>query len=592
METSSRSSLGIPIMSTSKPPGTPRRRTRRQLARSVILGRLSLLLGGSLLLAAPLSAQLQFTPLQEESYQPQTELLSVVRGLEIHGSFAFRLQENQGQGTDELATPPAEWLRLRLRSVVHADAFLHLELDLDPYTHSDSLREDARLTPAASSTATPLPASNPTTTSASPPPQLQVRQAYLRYLFNPRSAMLIGRQELSVGDRRGKTFHGIGRALTLDCRVNTWCLPLGAIRIGPGNADWLYHVALTYVAWDYPNPNANARRGGWRHRFSTEIYRLIYREDNVPLGKDLGPARVFSKGEATLANSPQLFDLDGTPLYYDAKDFNYYGLRFHLSEGPFFLDLDGVTAQGDRHYHRLDPEDDGFRRIESVNGRALEINLGWRWPKHRLGLRILRASGDAQLDNAQPAQDSIFRSVSGYHEITPGSYQGSRFYFNGSESWLNWGPQPETFAYRDRSPTRPSSSTAARSASSYADQPFQGHTLMQASGGGLGHSIHNTQLSGLFYDYQDAQESGIGYAFGLYYLTLAEPIRDSNKQLQHVIGWEINNRFAWYFHRHVHLELELNGIFPGGAFRSTPDAIPQAPQDSVSQGIFRLLYRF
>ncbi|NIR98521.1 MAG: hypothetical protein GWO39_13180, partial [Gammaproteobacteria bacterium] len=102
--------------------------------------------------------------------------------------------------------------------------------------------------------------------------------------FNPRSGLIVGKQELSLGDRRGKLFHGVAPAITFDCKAGTWCFPVGLAMIGPKGADAIVHLALQFNGWD-------EQHDGFRHALEVEVFRLIYTEEDVPLGKNLGPAR-------------------------------------------------------------------------------------------------------------------------------------------------------------------------------------------------------------------------------------------------------------------------------------------------------------
>ena len=86
-------------------------------------------------------------------------------------------------------------------------------------------------------------------------------------------------------------------------------------------------------------------------------------------------------------------------------------------------------------------------------------------------------------------------------------------------------------------------------------------------GDGLGHSINNTQLVGIFGDYADPEGGGLGYSGGLYQLTLNNPIEDTAGEPQERIGVEWDNLVTWYAHKALRLEFEANAIVDQGAFR-------------------------
>ena len=82
------------------------------------------------------------------------------------------------------------------------------------------------------------------------------------------------------------------------------------------------------------------------------------------------------------------------------------------------------------------------------------------------------AGGDEQLEDSSRKGTNYLRSLKSFYEISPGTYSGTQFYFNGSS------PDPK-------------------------------------SGTGLGHSINNTQMGGFRYRY-DIPETTAVYRFGLY----------------------------------------------------------------------------
>jgi hypothetical protein len=504
------------------------------LARA-LLATLALLLAG----APAWAQQPNFKPLEQGDYTEVEQRLLIARGLEVGAEYALRMgsthhpdlpPERSGMDTEHD-------LRLKLDTVFHTDVRVHLTLELSQHDFSA-----ARLRESDADAQGRLNDSLPTAISA--------REAYLRYNFNPRSGLIFGKQELSLGDRRGKTFNALVPGVTFDCMAGTWCMPFGYANIGARNADAVVHWALQYNAWD-------EQVAGRRDALQVEIFRLRYHEEDVPLGRNLGPARFNpdDPGGAILPTEPdpsQLLQVDTNTVYYDAKAQDYYGLRVTWLGGPLFVNFDATAFRGERRYHLFDEtaplEQTGQSASpRGVKGSAVEAELGWRWAAGRAGLRLMSATGDKYL--AYSNGQDYNRGLIGYYEITPGTYSGTRLWFNGTNSSVE-------------------------------------------SGAGLGHSINNTRLAGLFLDVEDRETRKIGYSGGLYQLTLNNPIPDGDGVLQGTIGVELDNMITWYVHKALKFQLELNGILAGGALRLDDQGVPDPKQDNIYQVVGRVVYGF
>ncbi|MEE8396828.1 MAG: hypothetical protein V3S29_12290, partial [bacterium] len=207
---------------------------------------------------------LNFTPLERGDYSEEEQKLFVLRGVEITGDFGLGLSRNDFSdlGVAEGQTQYQEDFRLKFRTVFHRELAMHLTLETLPAQLSaGSLRvEDS---------------DNPSHIGDSEPMPLHAREAFLKFKFNPGSSVIFGKQELSLGDRRGKVFSGALPGLTYNCKVGTWCMPFGAALLGKSSGDWLIHWALEYTAWDN-------KAGAFRDRLQVEIFRVFYNESNVP----------------------------------------------------------------------------------------------------------------------------------------------------------------------------------------------------------------------------------------------------------------------------------------------------------------------
>jgi hypothetical protein len=506
----------------------------------------------------PAPAQLNFRPLERGDVREVEQRLVVVRSgegkefaLELGGQFALQMRDERAKNLDGLdsVTRFDQDFRLTFRTWFHQDVAMHLTLQTTP-----AGLDDANLRAARDEERGALADGKALTLAA--------REAYLLWNANPNSHLIFGKQEVSLGDRRGKVYEAIMPAAQFDCRVGTWCMPFGAIKIGQNSADWIYNWALAYRAWD-------EQRNTLRQRLEVEVFRIFYTEQNVPLGKNLGPGR-FNKdcrdpvldGNTCTVNASQVVDEDTTahPIYYDANGWNYGGVRVDWLGDPLFWNLDYTSGQGHRLYHRFrDPEggivgvpiygtgSGSARQRESVNGYTWESEFGYRWPQGRLGLRYMTATGDDVRGEANGGD--YLRVLQGYHEITPGSYRGTRLYFNGGDSRVDLG-------------------------------------------GGLGHSVNNTTLLGLFLDLDYAEEKRLGYLAGVYHLRRNRVVRNVEGKLRSDIGVEWDNVLIWRVHKALQLQFEANLIKPGGAFALDDFTPPDAEQNLLIQGIARIVYTF
>ncbi|MCH9045709.1 MAG: hypothetical protein IIA40_06335 [SAR324 cluster bacterium] len=474
-------------------------------------------------------AQVNFKPLERGDYTEVEERLIILRGLEVSADYAFRVLVNKGDDlpADERGSEAAHDLRLKLKSVFHRDVSINLTLELAKAEFSEAEIRQA-------------PEDNRGRLTDGAVTGINAREAYLRYEFNPNSGLIAGKQELSIGDRRGKLFHALVPGITFDCKAGTWCFPFGWAVIGTRGGDTVIHFALQYTAWE-------GTADGFRDALEVEVFRIVYNEAEVPLGKNLGPAK-FNPDDPDnamgQADPSQLTRSDGSAIFYDADSQDYFGLRINWEAGQFFFNLDAVAHTGVRKYHLFDATQ---LSVQEVKGSAVESEIGYRWPTLRMGLRLLTATGDKDIRVNKVL--TFDRGLRGYHEITPGSYLGTRLWFNGIDSDVDLG-------------------------------------------GGLGHSINNTRMVGFFLDFQDRESGKIGYSLGIYQLRLNEPIEDITGELQDVIGIEIDNMLTWFAHKALKFQFELNGIFAGGAFRADDFTLPEANPDNLTQAVFRLVYSF
>ena len=111
-------------------------------------------------------------------------------------------------------------------------------------------------------------------------------------------------------------------------------------------------------------------------------------------------------------------------------------------------------------------------------------------------------------------KQGLFRGRDGFYEVTPGSYRGTRLYFNGSDNSVE-------------------------------------------QGSGLGHSVNNIEMFGFFMDFRDPHGKELDYSLGIYKLELNRPVIDSNGNRQSNVGVEVDNMLSFYVHKAIKLQFEL-----------------------------------
>lgn len=488
------------------------------------------------------NAQTNFIPMERGEYKEVEDRWAFSPGLELSGEYRGRsLLKSSGQlPAKEYGEPsPSDVfldqdLRLKIRSTAHRMFSINLELETfqEPINNADIRSQQSTQNSTESQEVI-----------------LQARQAYLEYNPNPKAILKLGKHEINVGDRRGKIFSGILTGFSESCTAGTWCFEIGALKLAQHPADWLYYGSL-----DYPFFYEVDEKGNPIHILRVEVFRIKYTERNIPLGINNVPAPRTSSDEDIY-----VVDQDGNTMYYDAHEQEYWGLRFVWETKRWFFYADAVANQGNRRYH-LKPDEDGlvhnanlgdknFKQTkESIAGVAGEIELSFRLPEHTFTLMGLYSRGDRQKEDTAREGKNYLRILEGYYEIAPGSYQGTRFYFNGkSNDWR--------------------------------------------SGTGLGHSINNTVLGGFRYRISP-QTMPFFYEIGLYELQRDRSILNENGVREKYIGTELNNMFSTKVDKYLTLDLELNAFLPGGAFSFDDHSRPFDNPELITHFVGRIRYSF
>ena len=495
------------------------------------------------------AAQSHFVPLERGDVSERKEHLTFSPGVEISGDYRFRTTKIKSTALPASRTgtnSPEEFsfdqdLRLLLRSTVHRTISINLELatNQEPIYQSDiRASRSSRMTGAESQTA-----------------NITARQSYLEFNRNPNEETKIGKHIINIGDRNGKVFSGILSGFSQRCKAGTWCYEIGGMKLSSADGDWLYFFSLDYPFWHEVDS-----QGEVVDSFRIEMFRVKYTEHDVPLGLNNIPARRLSSSvlsslesggftSGSACNSSLAgYTLNSSckPIYYNAHEQEYFGLRMQWETPAWAVYADIISNQGNRNYYQYDDRHNLDKR--KISGGAAELELSWKKPGEEYVLVGMMAGGDEQLEDSSRKGTNYLRGLNSFHEISPGTYRGTEFYFNGSS------PDPK-------------------------------------SGTGLGHSINNTQMGGFRYRY-DIPETTAVYRFALYELKRIKPVLDANGTKSSMIGVEWDNTFTLKVAGHANLDLDLNVFQPAGAFSYNDHTVPTGRKDMILHFAGRLTYSF
>ena len=495
------------------------------------------------------SAQSYFVPLERGDYTEREEHLTFSPGVELSGDYRFRTSKIKSTALPVSRTEtnsPEEIsfdqdIRLRLRSTLHRIISINLELSTDQEAIYQS---DMRVSRSSRKTAVDSQAVN-----------IYARQSYLELNRNPNEEAKIGKQVINIGDRKGKVFAGILSGYSQRCKAGTWCYEIGGMKLSSADGDWLYYFSLDYPFWHEVNS-----QGEIIDSLRIEVFRIKYTEHDVPLGHNNVPANRLASSTLTSLESSGFtsgsscnsslsgytLNSDCKPIYYNANEQEYFGLRMQWETPVWSAYADVVSNQGNRDYYRYDDRHNLDKR--KISGGAAEMELSWKKPGEQFTLIGMMAKGDEQLADSSRSGVNYQRILNGFFEISPGTYRGTQFYFNGGSPELD-------------------------------------------SGTGLGHSINNTQLGGFRYRY-DIPETTAVYRFGLYELKRIKPVLDTYGSKSSMIGIELDNTFTMLYAGHAKIDLDINAFKPGRAFSYDDHTAPTGNKNIIYHFAGRLTYSF
>ncbi|MEC7541592.1 MAG: hypothetical protein VX759_11460, partial [SAR324 cluster bacterium] len=291
-------------------------------------------------------------------------------------------------------------------------------------------------------------------------------------------------------------------------------------------------------------------------------FRIKYTESDIPLGRNNVPLKKLSS--STLSEleglTPETFKSgndcrfevsdyavsDCKPVYFFSHEYEYWGIRLVYETPTIEIYGDMIGSSGKRRHYVYD--ESGYHHSSKVNGVAGELEMSFISGEHRYGLIAMMARGDEEIQDPNKEGLNYKRDLSGFYEIMPGTYKGTQFYFNGGSTELN-------------------------------------------SGTGLGHSINNTSMIGLRYQY-DVPDSELLYRGGLYQLKRMKDVYNSFDIPSKDIGMELNNTLSFPIAIHAVMEFDVNLFNPGTAFSFDDHDFPGNATDLFFHAAARLFYSF
>ena len=262
---------------------------------------------------------------------------------------------------------------------------------------------------------------------------IAIQELFLEYNPNPNAIIRLGRQSINLGDKLGLIYKGEVDAITITCRIGTWCLELGQANLGKesNRATWLQFFYPVYES-------ATSLENYWisedrktRKTASLEIdfYRILDRQDNLALAKYGGRTfNPFINNQDKIVHSAEQFKYKGEYVIFNRNQ-DTYGINLKWHQNNFGLFFNAIQNSGKKEYF-LENEDSAIAEAESnVTGNL--YRLEWQQlvgKTSQFGFTGLVSSGKPAGDNT--GDNLPWRSGFDYHEWNRGTYGDALIYFN------------------------------------------------------------------------------------------------------------------------------------------------------------------
>lgn len=380
------------------------------------------ILTGILINLQPLFAQQNFTPIQQGEYEIVKEDNSYDPGAKINGEYKahYYFRKLGLFSGDDLNGDVFQDFHLQIQSKVNSNLSLNVKLGNKSSLVSEQEAEfDSKYQSEVGDS------------SSDDGLTVVFKEAYLEYNHNPNARLLLGKQEISIADKKGLVFDGTATAITQGCRIGTWCYYIGAAKIGESGDSSLYWAQLLYPIYqsgiEIPNQWGD-KPTRQQESLSVEIFRTVYQGLDIPLAKYGGWV-----GENTVYHNTIDGTSTGKRVYFDNSDVEYFGFNVNWSYYDFMLDLIWMNLSGSRDYHTGTQENGDVTKLSerNVNGTAYLINTQFLirddW---KSSFTYFVSSGNSVENDG----DEIWESDStAFYEVKKGGFGNALIYFNGSD---------------------------------------------------------------------------------------------------------------------------------------------------------------
>jgi len=470
-----------------------------------------------------LNAQQHFKPLKDGEYEIVEEDTRYHPGAQIHGSYeAIASDRKNGLVTGKsLGGNFYQDISLMLRSKINTNVSLNVKLGHESPVVSDQDRPYETRNP-----------SDRTTTADGDGFNVTFEEAFLEYNHNPNAQLRLGRQYITIGDRRGLVFEGEATAATQGCRIGTWCYSIGGARLGDEGRAGVFWAQLDYPVYEsgvlIPDP-WGIKPTRQEKSFSVELFRVMYGGNDVPTAEYGGWTGEYSDAHDTTDDAAS-----GDDVYFDNDGVEYIGMNILWNYYDFDLHFTWSNMNGTRNYFARDrtsrlETDLGSR---SVSGNAYLLDLGYRMQENwKTTLTLFSASGNSLGSQNEKLWE---KNSTAYHEIQKGAFGDALIYFNGK------------------------------------------------NGIGDGHSVSNLTFYALKFAYREKVDE-IGADMGLYLFSRTKPVYTNEKGAAAAkgsdIGAELDVSVNWRLEERLTVQFHAAYFDPGSAY-AVNDSV--RPDDNTS----------
>ena len=368
---------------------------------------------------------------------------------------------------------------------------------------------------------------------------LQIREFYLEYNSNPHAIFRVGRQKINLGDKLGLIYKGVVDAVTITCRIGTWCYEFGQANFdtNASRATWLQFFYPVYESIAKVQNYWLSKKARKQEYLNVDFYRIDDKQNNLALANYGG--RTYAPQNSTYSEE-HMRDNNNKYIFYD-REYLTYGVNVSWIKNNIALYFHGIQSIGKRDYYNLDNQPIADAKNNTV-GKL--YRLEWQQllsENSQFGVTILASSGSR--DKKDVVANYPWLSDNDYYEWNRGSYQGAAIYFGGN--------------YR-----------------------------------GQQHSLNNLMIANLYYKFH-GYKYNIDVVTEIFQFTRNANVLAKNGNLVKNIGTEINLNITKKLAENFLLEIDTGYFLPAAAYATKESIMPTGTSiDNITQYSVGLNYQF